>query len=45
MHMQQLHHMSRRELDTLATLLERARREPEVTAPERRIRATSAGEP
>jgi DNA-binding MarR family transcriptional regulator len=45
MHMQQLHHMSRRELDTLATLLERARREPEVAAPERRIRATSAGEP
>jgi DNA-binding MarR family transcriptional regulator len=30
MHMRQLHHMSRRELDTLATLLERARREPGV---------------
>ena len=28
MHSRQLHHMSRRELNTLATLLERARREP-----------------
>jgi DNA-binding MarR family transcriptional regulator len=27
MHMQQLHHMTRRELETLATLLERARKE------------------
>jgi DNA-binding MarR family transcriptional regulator len=45
MHMRQLHHMSRRELDTLATLLERARREPNVALPKRRTRATSAGEP
>jgi DNA-binding MarR family transcriptional regulator len=45
MHMRQLHHMSRRELDTLATLLERARREPDVEAPGPRARAGSAGEP
>jgi DNA-binding MarR family transcriptional regulator len=45
MHMRQLHHMSRRELNTLATLLERARREPDVASPARRPRTTSAGEP
>lgn len=39
MHMRQLHHMSRRELDVLATLLERARREPDVPAPASRRRS------
>jgi DNA-binding MarR family transcriptional regulator len=43
MHMRQLHHMSRRELDSLATLLERARREPDVAAP--RDGKTSARKP